>query len=131
MASKKIKSDLQFSDEGLADIVAPHGRVEENLQLAMNVFARGVHDLARRLLSEKTAAENHHERLHHGLREGIESSSLHLDISRDLKRINSHLTSVAYPILEQAGELRASRLRKPKCRKRKEQAKPPVRRILR
>ncbi len=29
---------------------------------------------------------------------------------RDLKRINSHLTSVAYPILEAAGALRDSRL---------------------
>jgi phosphate:Na+ symporter len=45
------------------------------------------------------------------MRESLETSSLHLDILRDLKRINSHLSSVAYPILEQAGELRASRLR--------------------
>ena len=128
MASKKIKYDLQFSDEGLSDIVTLHGRVEENLQLAMNVFISGDRDLARRLLSEKVhfrdaeqaAAENHHGRLRHGLRESIESSALHLDILRDLKRINSHLTSVAYPILEQAGELRASRLRKPKRRKKAE-----------
>ena len=42
--------------------------------------------------------------------ESIESSSVHLDILRDLKRINSHLTSVAYPILEQHGELTESRL---------------------
>jgi phosphate:Na+ symporter len=45
------------------------------------------------------------------MRESLETSSLHLDILRDLKRINSHLSSAAYPILEQAGELRASRLR--------------------
>jgi phosphate:Na+ symporter len=30
---------------------------------------------------------------------------------RDLKRINSHITAVAYPILEEAGELAESRLR--------------------
>lgn len=29
---------------------------------------------------------------------------------RDLKRINSHLTSVVYPILERAGELAESRI---------------------
>ena len=29
---------------------------------------------------------------------------------RDLKRINAHLTTVAYPILEETGELRGSRL---------------------
>ena len=38
---------------------------------------------------------------------------MHLDVLRDLKRINAHLTTVAYPILEQTGELRGSRLRKP------------------
>jgi phosphate:Na+ symporter len=38
---------------------------------------------------------------------------LHLDVLRDLKRINAHLTTVAYPILEQTGELRGSRLRTP------------------
>ena len=50
------------------------------------------------------------------MRESIETSSLHLDILRDLKRINSHLTSAAYPILEEAGELRSSRLRKSKSK---------------
>ncbi len=120
LASKKVKYALQFSNEGLAEIASLHGRVEGNLQLAMNVFVSGDTDLARWLLSEKVhfrdlerqAAESHHERLRHGMRESIESSSLHLDILRDLKRINSHLTSVAYPILEEAGELRQSRLRK-------------------
>jgi phosphate:Na+ symporter len=36
---------------------------------------------------------------------------MQLDVIRDLKRINSHLTSVAYPILDAAGHLR-SRLKK-------------------
>ena len=35
-------------------------------------------------------------------------SSLHLDILRDLKRIHSHICSVAYPVLERAGETEAS-----------------------
>ncbi len=119
LASKKVKYQLRFSDQGLAEITDLHGRVADNLQLAMNVFVSGDRDLARRLLSEKDhfrdlerqAAESHHERLRHGLRESIETSSLHLDVLRDLKRINSHLTSVAYPILEASGDLRRSRLR--------------------
>jgi hypothetical protein len=46
----------------------------------------------------------------------IETSALHLDVVRDLKRITSHLASVAYPILDRAGALRPSRLRrKPKA----------------
>ena len=50
-------------------------------------------------------------RLRSGRIESIETSSLHLDVLRDLKRIASHLTSVAYPILDAEGELRPSRLR--------------------
>ena len=46
-----------------------------------------------------------------GRAESLETSGLHLDVLRDLKRINSHLTSVAYPILETAGALAESRLK--------------------
>ena len=45
------------------------------------------------------------------LPETLATSSLHLDVVRDLKRIHSHIAAVAYPILERAGELRSSRLR--------------------
>ena len=34
-----------------------------------------------------------------------------MDVIRDLKRINGHLTTVAYPILEAAGELADTRLK--------------------
>ena len=61
--------------------------------------------------AEQRAAESHFARLREGRPESLETSSIHMDIVRDLKRINSHLTSVAYPILEEAGELAASRLR--------------------
>ena len=60
---------------------------------------------------EFEAAERHFARLRSGRTDSIETSSIHIDILRDLKRINSHLTSVAYPILEAVGELSKSRLR--------------------
>jgi phosphate:Na+ symporter len=120
LASKKIKNKLRFSAEGFAEICNMHQRVENNLKLALNVFISGDVKLARRLLEEKVAfremewaaSEGHFARLRSGNMESLETSSLHLDILRDLKRINSHLTSVAYPILEASGELTASRLRK-------------------
>jgi phosphate:Na+ symporter len=62
---------------------------------------------------EMRATERHFARLRDGMPETIETSALHLDVLRDLKRINAHLTTVAYPILEQTGELRGSRLRNP------------------
>jgi phosphate:Na+ symporter len=71
---------------------------------------------ARKLIAEKTrvrlaeieAAEHHFERLRAGRPESIESTSLHLDVLRDLKRIHSHVCSVAYPVLEAAGQIAAN-----------------------
>jgi phosphate:Na+ symporter len=119
LAAKKTKYRRAFSPEGLAELKQFHRRVSENLQLAFNVFMSRDVELAKKLLAEKTAiraaelsaADSHFARLREGRPESIETSSIHLDIIRDLKRINAHLTSVAYPILEIAGELRDSRLR--------------------
>jgi phosphate:Na+ symporter len=121
LAGKKIKNQYVFSAEGLEDIRRIHARVMDNARLAFNVFATRDVTLARRLLAEKAmmrnaeqeAADKHFGRLREGRAESIETSSIHLDVIRDLKRINGHLTSVAYPILEVAGELRDSRLRAP------------------
>jgi phosphate:Na+ symporter len=41
----------------------------------------------------------------------VETSSLHLDLISELKRINSHICSIAYPLLESAGALAATRIR--------------------
>ncbi|HVY00834.1 MAG TPA: Na/Pi cotransporter family protein [Pseudorhodoplanes sp.] len=119
LATKKIKNRSTFSAEGLQEIRTFHARVMDNMRLAFNVFATRDVALARRLLAEKAsmrtaelaASESHFARLREGRPESIESSAIHLDVIRDLKRINGHLTSVAYPILEAAGELRNTRLR--------------------
>src|SRR5215467_6734747 len=60
---------------------------------------------------ELSYAESHLARLREGRPESIETSSLHLDVLRDLKRIHSHICSAAYPVLEAAGELQSSRLK--------------------
>ncbi|HEX7967151.1 MAG TPA: PhoU domain-containing protein [Stellaceae bacterium] len=119
LAAKKIKNKLKFSKEGAAELEAFHRRVVDNLTLALGVFLSGDPKIARRLLQEKVsvreaerlAAENHFARLREGRVESIETSSLHLDILRDLKRIHSHICSAAYPVLEAAGELQPSRLK--------------------
>jgi phosphate:Na+ symporter len=119
LAAKKIKHKYQFSKEGAAELVEFHQRVIENLKLAFGVFVSGDVKVARKLLEEKAqlrslelaAAESHLARLREGRPESIETTSLHLDVLRDLKRIHSHICSVAYPVLEAAGELQPSRLR--------------------
>ena len=44
-------------------------------------------------------------RLQENTAQSIETSSLHIDLISDLKRINSHICSIAYPILHSAGAL--------------------------
>jgi phosphate:Na+ symporter len=119
VAQKKIKRQIVFSKEGAQELEAFHQEVCDNLKLAVSVFMSGDLTIARQLVTEKAtlraaefaAAENHLARLREGRSESIESSSLHLDILRDLKRIHSHICSVAYPALERAGELQPSRLK--------------------
>jgi phosphate:Na+ symporter len=85
------------------------------LRIAFGVFMSGVVNEARKLLVEKAylrnteiaATERHLDRLREGRPETIETTSLHLDVLRDLRRIHSHICSVAYPVLDAAGELPA------------------------
>jgi len=119
LAQKKIKRKLAFSKQGAAELEAFHQEVMSNLKLAFSVFMSSDEKIARQLIAEKAtlrtaelaAAESHLERLRERRPESIESSSLHLDVLRDLKRIHSHICSVAYPVLERAGALQPSRLR--------------------
>ena len=119
LAVKKIKHKYEFSKEGAKELAAFHKRIVDNLKLAFSVFINEDVKVARTLISEKTevrtaelaCADSHLARLREGRPESIETSSLHLDVLRDLKRIHSHICSVAYPVLEAAGELQPNRLR--------------------
>jgi len=118
---KKIKPQRNFSDAGMAEIVELHGRLVANLRLSMSVFLNGNVRDAQKLLEEKIRfrdlerayATTHLDRLSGRTTASMETSSLHIDLISDLKRINSHICSIAYPILESAGALSPSRLKKP------------------
>jgi phosphate:Na+ symporter len=117
---KKIRKNRSFSEAGMAEICHLHERLIANLRLAMSVFLDGHVRDAQKLLEEKARfrdleheyAANHIARLQDNTAQSIETSSLHLDLISELKRINSHLCGVAYPILESHGALAATRLRK-------------------
>lgn len=127
MASKKIRNQDNFSRQGFSEISDLHHRVMDNMNLAQNVFMTGDVKMARKLFEEKVvlrnqemmAAESHFKRLSQGVAETIATSSLHLDILRDLRRINSYVSLIAYPILEEANELKTTRLRTTKPRAKK------------
>jgi phosphate:Na+ symporter len=112
LATKKIKRRFQFSPEGAEELSLFHRQIMESLRIAFGVFMSGDVFQARALLAQKTslrnaelaATERHLDRLREGRPETLETTSLHLDVLRDLKRIHSHICSVAYPVLDAAGE---------------------------
>jgi len=116
---KKIKKGRSFSDAGMAEICELHARLLDNLRLGMSVFLNGSVRDAQKLLEEKARfrdlerayAGTHLTRLAENTVQSIETSSLHLDLISDLKRINSHICSIAYPILDSAGALSRTRMR--------------------
>jgi phosphate:Na+ symporter len=113
LATKKIKRRFQFSPEGAEELSTFHKRTMDSLRIGFGVFMSGDVGEARKLLAEKAvlrgvelaATERHLDRLREGRPESIETTSLHLDVLRDLRRIHSHICSVAYPVLDAAGEL--------------------------
>jgi len=116
---KKIRKGRNFSEAGMSEICELHARLVDNLRLGMSVFLNGSVRDAQKLLEEKARfrdlerayAGTHLTRLTDNTVQSIETSSLHLDLISDLKRINSHICSIAYPILDSAGALAPTRLR--------------------
>ncbi|MEI2301057.1 Na/Pi cotransporter family protein [Ensifer sp. MJa1] len=117
--AKKVNNGLKFSEEGYQELKSLFTLTIDNLRVAQTIFVTRNADLAKQLIEvkvnvrhmEKRSAERHIERLRDGLVQSLQTSSLHLDMLRDLKRVNAHIASVAYPILEESGLLSESRLR--------------------
>ncbi|WP_349506928.1 Na/Pi cotransporter family protein, partial [Agrobacterium pusense] len=117
--AKKIDLGLRFSDDGKSELERLFAVTLDNIRMAQSVFATRNADLARRLVEvkedvrrlEKQSSESHLQRLRDGRVDSIQTSSVHLDMLRDLKRINAHLAAVAHPILDESGLLIESRIR--------------------
>ncbi len=115
---KKIHTRAKMSlkdREGINEMYQP---VLKSFNLSLSVFSSGDTALARQLLAkkykiiklEKQGVMSHLKNLREDSAYDPNLSALQLDVIRDLKRINWHLAALAYPILEEAGQLR-SRLR--------------------
>jgi phosphate:Na+ symporter len=119
LAAKQIKRGLAFSDANRDDIRLMIERLTVNTRAAAAVFLTEDPGAARQLLAEKEVfrdVETQATQAHFGLARGrsaetVDVSRLHLDMLRDLKRVNAHLSAAAYPVLERRGELLRSRLR--------------------
>ncbi len=108
LVSKKIKHQENFSHDGWHEIKDFHASVLKNCQTAQSIFLSQSTELATELIDEKKgmrhaeleSSRQHFKRLRQGEPQTIATSSIHLDILRDLRRINSYITSLAYTILD-------------------------------
>ena len=118
-ASKRLKRGLVFSDEDQSDLSTMIKRLAVNLKTAASLFVTEDPRTARLLADEKTvfrdaeskATASHFDRLRGSDLQTAQASSIHLDLLRDMKLINSHIVAAAaYPVLERSGALLASRV---------------------
>jgi len=113
LAEKRVRAKVDFSADGKKELDNLFQLVIDSVRLAQTVFISGDARLARQLvedkamikLAERNASVNHLGRLQRGVPETMATSDLHMDIIRDLRRINSLMTAIAYPILDDAGEM--------------------------
>lgn len=107
LAEKKIRGGHVFSQQGWAEIRDVHAKVVENLELAMAALAAQDTSIAEKVIRHKARIntmereyrQTHIQRLHEGLRESIDTSSIHLDLLANLKRANSLAAGIAYAVL--------------------------------
>ncbi|PZM13813.1 Na/Pi cotransporter family protein [Rhizobium tubonense] len=117
--TKKITKGLTFSEDGYGELKSLFNMTIDNLRVAQTILVTRDFKLAVQMMEvkvdvrrlEKQSSERHLERLRDGRMDSLQTSSLHLDMLRDLKRINAHIVSVAHPILDESGLLIESRLR--------------------
>ena len=120
LAAKRIKRGIAFSDESRDEIRAMIERLiaqcpRRGGRVHDRGPARGAPAARRKGGFSRIRERAPPRRISGGCApagiESVETSRLHLDILRDLKRVNAHLAAAAYPVLEDRGELLPSRLK--------------------
>ena len=118
LASEMRAKGSSFSQEGWSELVQMHEGILANMKLASNVLISDDLESARLLSLEKTeikrverdSRKRHLRRLQRGTRESFETSDIHLETLRAFREFNSHIASVAYPVLYRNGQLLETRL---------------------
>lgn len=103
LAKKKVKRHIFFSDDGWRDLRNFQGMVLENFNLMVSMLAQPDDEISKKLMRhdahmndiEQQLRQAHITRLHEGLRESFDTSSIHLDILANVRRINSMLAHIA------------------------------------
>jgi phosphate:Na+ symporter len=118
LARRKNAEKLNFSEEGWRELSDFHDTVLRNVQHGITVLMSEDMGLARELVEQKekirdleqALVRKHLKRLRLGLTESFETSAIHLELLRALKMLNTSFAMIAYPLLQEHGELLESRL---------------------
>lgn len=108
LAAKKHKLKLEFSPEGWRDLEEMLGAVRQVAEMSLVCFQRQDQDLAARVVFhkrnirrlEEKMRENHIRRLVKGRPESINTSSIHLDVLGEYRRIVGLLSNHVYQLLK-------------------------------
>ena len=107
-AYKKINQGLLFSREGMREIEYYHEEVLKTFRMAISALTSSDRRVASEVIKRRESLNEllrkfhrkHIDRLHRGLKESLETSTIHLDFISDLERINFHATNIGAELLE-------------------------------
>lgn len=108
LAERKRRLKVEFSPAGQTEIAEIYDRLDRVMHMTVAAFMADDEALAEEVIAQKRefrddelqANQRHLERLRAGNEASIETSAIHLDLLRDLKRVHSHLVAIAHSILE-------------------------------
>ncbi|WP_192459167.1 Na/Pi cotransporter family protein [Musicola keenii] len=112
VAGKSVAARREFSPQGRKELETLLTQLHEQLRLSLSVFLSRDVESARLLrrakhrfnLRTRRYAYAHVERLHQRNPQSMETSSLHLELLGDMRRLNSLFCALAYSVLESQGE---------------------------
>ena len=122
----KIQEGLTFTHEEQKSLDSLCTMIANNIKLAAAVLTSRDVEGAKTLIEQKDqfqaierrVIDEHFRKGAGNKKEALRKSALFIDMIRDLHRINSHIVSAGYPIVDEAGLLRQTRLRKANTEKR-------------
>ncbi|MGE3063487.1 MAG: Na/Pi cotransporter family protein [bacterium] len=105
---KKIDNNYYFSEEGFQELKMFYSEVMKTYEMTISALTLYDEKAANEVLKRREYVlsvlndlhNNHIKRLKEGLKESIETSTLHLDLLNDYERINFHLYKIAYNIVK-------------------------------
>lgn len=110
LAKKKWNKNRIFSEEGWKELRHFHNLVTENFNLTITAIASPYPEVTQKIVRnqnviyelEQEYRQAHINRLYEGMKETFETSSIHLDLLSNLRRINGQLTYIAKVVSEES-----------------------------